>query len=148
MNLNSEIKEMIARCETCRKFAASQPGTLILVETPSKSWEKIEVDLFSFNNKHFPIKQLKTTDQVRSLHPVYVCIHLVWRFGTFPQRSWRPSDDPPFRHTHLTLGDVMLSLGAIALTLVTKLTQRPHTTNILLCNIACERQTILPAHRR
>ena len=57
VNFNSEIKEMIARCETCRKFAASQPGTLILVETPSNSWEKIGVDLFSFNNKNFPIKQ-------------------------------------------------------------------------------------------
>ena len=55
--MNAEIKEMTAMCETCRKFEASQPKEpLMSVETPSRPWEKIGVDLFSFDNKDFLIK--------------------------------------------------------------------------------------------
>ena len=54
--MNADIKEMIVMCETCRKFEASQPKEpLMTVETPSRPWEKIGVDLFSFDNKDFLI---------------------------------------------------------------------------------------------
>ena len=55
--LNAEINEMITMCETCRHFEANQPKEpLMPVETPSRPWEKIGVDLFSFDNKDFLIK--------------------------------------------------------------------------------------------
>ena len=55
-NMNAEIKEMIAACETCRKYEKSQPKeTLISVESPSRPWERIGVDLFTFDNKDFLI---------------------------------------------------------------------------------------------
>ena len=54
--MNAEIKEMIAACETCRKYEKSQPKeTLISVESPSRPWKRIGVDLFTFDNKDFLI---------------------------------------------------------------------------------------------
>lgn len=53
-NMNVEIKEMIAACETCRKYEKSQPKeTLMSVESLSRPWERIGVDLFIFDNKDF-----------------------------------------------------------------------------------------------
>ena len=54
--MNADIKEMIAACETCRKYEVSQQKeSLMPVETPFRPWEKIAVDLFSFDNKDFLI---------------------------------------------------------------------------------------------
>ena len=45
---------MIAACETCRKYEVSQQKeSLMPVETPPRPWEKIGVDLFSFDSKDF-----------------------------------------------------------------------------------------------
>ena len=55
--MNAEINEMITMCEICRHFEANQPKEpLMPVETPSRPWEKIGVDLFSFDNKDLPIQ--------------------------------------------------------------------------------------------
>ena len=50
--MNAEFKEMIAACETCRKFKRSQPSQpLIPLETHPRLWERIGVHLFTFDNK-------------------------------------------------------------------------------------------------
>ena len=52
--INAAIKEMIAACETSRKYERSQPNQpLMPLGTPSKPWERIGVDLFTFDNKEF-----------------------------------------------------------------------------------------------
>ena len=54
--MNAEIKEMIAACETCRKYERSQPNQpLMPLKTPSRPCERIGVDLFTFDNKEFLI---------------------------------------------------------------------------------------------
>ena len=55
-NMNAELKEMIATCETCRKFETShQKESLIPHEVPSRSWEQVGVDLFELNRKEYMI---------------------------------------------------------------------------------------------
>lgn len=54
--MNAEIKEMIAACETCRKYERSQANKpLMPLKTPSRPWERIGVNLFTFDNKEFLI---------------------------------------------------------------------------------------------
>ena len=54
--MNAEVKEMIAACETCRKYEKSQPNQpLIPLEIPSRPWERIGVDLFTFDHEDFLI---------------------------------------------------------------------------------------------
>ena len=54
--MNAEIKEMIAACETCRKYERSQPNQpLMPLETASRPWERIGVNLFTFDNWEFLI---------------------------------------------------------------------------------------------
>ena len=54
--MNAEIKEMIASCETCRKFDVSQQKeTLQSHELSSRPWEKVAVDLFSYEARDFLI---------------------------------------------------------------------------------------------
>ena len=54
--MNAEVKEMIAACETCRKYGKSQSNQpLMSLEIPSRPWERIGVDLFTFYNKEFLI---------------------------------------------------------------------------------------------
>ena len=52
--MSAEIKEMIAACETCRRFETSpQKETLMPHAVPSRPWAKVGIDLFSFDNKDF-----------------------------------------------------------------------------------------------
>ena len=54
--MTAEVKEMIAACETCRKYEKSQPNQpLMPLEIPSRPWERIGVNLFTFDNKDFLI---------------------------------------------------------------------------------------------
>ena len=54
--MSAEIKEMIAACEICRTYGASQQKeTLMPHELPTRPWEQIGVDLFNFDNKDFLI---------------------------------------------------------------------------------------------
>ena len=56
VNMNAELKEMIATCETCRKYETShQKESLIPQEVPSQPWEIEEVDLFELNKKEYMI---------------------------------------------------------------------------------------------
>ena len=55
-NMNAELKEMIATCETCRKYETShQKESLIPHEVPSRPWEQVGVDLFELNRKEYMI---------------------------------------------------------------------------------------------
>ena len=52
--MNAEVKEMIAACETWRKYEKSQSNQpLMPLEIPYRPWERIGVDLFTFDNKEF-----------------------------------------------------------------------------------------------
>jgi len=65
--INTEVKEMILECETCRKYEKSQPHQpLIPLEISSRPWERVRVDLFTFDNKdyfrnYWEIDKLKNT---------------------------------------------------------------------------------------
>ena len=54
--MNAEVKEMIAACETRRKYEKSQSNQpLMPLDIPYRPWERIGVDLFTFDNKEFLI---------------------------------------------------------------------------------------------
>ena len=53
--MNTEVKEMILACETCRKYEKSQPHQPRPLEIPSRPWERVGVELFMFYNKDFLI---------------------------------------------------------------------------------------------
>ena len=54
--MNAEVKELIASCETCRKYEASnQKETLMPHEVPSRPWEQIGVDLFELDRKEYMV---------------------------------------------------------------------------------------------
>lgn len=55
-NMYAELKEMIATCETCRKYETShQKESLIPHEVSSRPWEQEGVDLFELNIKEYMI---------------------------------------------------------------------------------------------
>ena len=50
----SEIKEYIATCETCRKYeTGQQKETFMGQDVPSRPWERVATDLFTWDNKDF-----------------------------------------------------------------------------------------------
>ena len=54
--MSSELRHLVETCETCQKFSAGQPKeTLKSHEMPSRPWEKVATDLFTYNNKEFLI---------------------------------------------------------------------------------------------
>ena len=54
--MSSEIRQLVEACETRQKFNIGQSKeTLKSHEIPSRPWEKIGVDLFTYNNKEFLI---------------------------------------------------------------------------------------------
>ena len=54
--LSAETRQLVEACGTCRKFSAAQPKeTLESHDVPSRPWEKIATDLFTFENKEFLI---------------------------------------------------------------------------------------------
>ena len=53
-NMSSEIKHYIATCDICRTYENSQQKeTLMPHELPSRPWERVGTDLFSWNKKDF-----------------------------------------------------------------------------------------------
>ena len=56
--MSNEIKEMIATCETCRKYETSnQKEPLMPLEVPSRAWEQPGVHLFELDQKEYMILQ-------------------------------------------------------------------------------------------
>ena len=54
--MNSELKEWIQTCETCREFENSQPNeTLMCHDVPDRKWQKVGVDLFSLDGKDYMV---------------------------------------------------------------------------------------------
>ena len=57
--MNAEIKESIQSCETCNEFPNSQQKeTLMSHPVPNRAWQKVGIDLFTYDNKDY----LVTTD--------------------------------------------------------------------------------------
>ena len=54
--MSNEIKQMVARCETCRKYETSnRKEPLMPHEIPSRPWEQVGVDLFKLDQKRYKI---------------------------------------------------------------------------------------------
>ena len=54
--MSSEIRQLVEACETCQKFSAAQPKeTLQSHAVPSRPWEKIAIDLFTYKDMEFLI---------------------------------------------------------------------------------------------
>ena len=54
--MSAEVKELIATCETCRKFETSNPKEPLMPhDVPSRPWEQVGVDLFELNKKDFMV---------------------------------------------------------------------------------------------
>ena len=55
-NINSQIEEMVAKCEVCQEHhRKNQKETLIPTETPVRPWQILGSDLFCWNGKDFVI---------------------------------------------------------------------------------------------
>ena len=55
-NMNAELKEMIAACETCRTYETSHhKESLMPHKIPNRPWEQVAVDLFELNKKEYMI---------------------------------------------------------------------------------------------
>lgn len=55
-NMNAELKEMIAACETCRTYETSHhKESLMPHKIPNRPWEQVAVDLFELNKKEYLI---------------------------------------------------------------------------------------------
>ena len=53
-NMNAEVKDFIEKCETCNKYEmGQQKETLHSHEVPSRPWQKVGTDLFSFEDKEY-----------------------------------------------------------------------------------------------
>ena len=54
--MSAEVKELIATCETCRKFETSNPNELLMPhDIPSRPWEQVGVNLFELDKKNYMI---------------------------------------------------------------------------------------------
>ena len=54
--MSAEVRQLVAQCETCAKFGTSlQKETLRPHELPRRPWQKIAVDLFECNKKHYMV---------------------------------------------------------------------------------------------
>ena len=55
-NMNAELKEMIAACETCCTYEISHhKESLMPHKIPNRPWEQVAVDLFELNKKEYTI---------------------------------------------------------------------------------------------
>ncbi|KAK2564108.1 Retrovirus-related Pol polyprotein from transposon 412 [Acropora cervicornis] len=55
-NMNAELKEMIAACETCRTYETSHhKESLMPHKIPNRPWEQVAVDLFELKKKEYMI---------------------------------------------------------------------------------------------
>ena len=53
-NMNRELEDFISKCETCNTFQPAQPKEpLICHDIPQRPWEKIDCDIFTFNNRDY-----------------------------------------------------------------------------------------------
>ena len=54
--MSAEVKELIATCETCRKYETSNPKeSLMPHEMPNRPWEQVGVDLFELDRKEYMV---------------------------------------------------------------------------------------------
>ena len=55
-NMAADIRQVVENCEACRSYARSQQKeTLITHETPTLQWEKVGVDLFSWEGRDYQV---------------------------------------------------------------------------------------------
>lgn len=60
--MNSEVKEYVQRCETCRTYDSKQPREPLHSHDPPESpWSKVGVDIFTFDGREY----LLTVDYFR-----------------------------------------------------------------------------------
>ena len=84
--ISTEVKEMVARCPTCQRFAnAQQREPLIPHEVPELPWNKVGMDILEFQSKsflvvvdfysHFPelrqLQQKRSTDVIAALKAIF-----------------------------------------------------------------------------
>ena len=52
--MNKAIEEMIAKCDTCQEYRASNAKeTMVTGQIPTKPWEIVATDLFSWNGNDY-----------------------------------------------------------------------------------------------
>ena len=51
--MNSEICEMVQKCETCQRFQNRQPKEPVSTKATETPWYKLGIDLFQINNVNF-----------------------------------------------------------------------------------------------
>ena len=55
-NMASDIRQVVENCEACRTYQrAQQKETLMPHETPTRQWEKVGVDLFSWEGRDYQV---------------------------------------------------------------------------------------------
>ena len=101
--MSAEIKEMVATCETCRKYETSnQKESLMPHEIPNRPWEQVGVDFFELNKKIYMItvdyySNFWEIDHLKSNTATAVILRLKYHFARHGCPDRLISDNgPPF----------------------------------------------------
>ena len=124
LNMNTDLKEMIETCETCRKYeTCHQKESLIPHEVPSRPWKQVGVDLFELNKKEYLItvdyysnfcevdRLTSTTSsavllKLKNHFARYGCPnHLISDYGLSSHHQSKFTNDWDFEHRTSSLGN-------------------------------------------
>ena len=100
-NMAADIRQFVENCETCRSYERSQQKeTLMTQETPALQWEKVGVDLFSWEGRDYQVivdytSNFWEVDRMNSTTTTSVIKQLKSHFARFGIPSVVASDNGP-----------------------------------------------------
>ena len=100
-NMAADIRQVVEKCEACRSYERlQQKETLITHETPTLQWEKVGVDLFSWEGRDYQVifdytSNFWEVDRMNSTTTTSVIKQLKSHFARFGIPSVVVSDNGP-----------------------------------------------------
>ena len=99
--MSAEVKELIATCETCRKYETSNPKeSLMPHEMPNRPWEQVGVDLFELDRKEYMVtvdyfSNFWEVDRLTSTTSAAIILKLKNHFARYGRPDRLISDNGP-----------------------------------------------------